>query len=130
MPRYRRRDNRYILPLSHGNDIKIDMLQGSIEYQRHKMPLRMLAAGLRRLRPIFPHHRKVYANTPCCIYSPEARYYALSVSRNEGGLAIEKTGRGSSPPLSLSQYAMGSSMYNHHVVSRHVISASSLWTIG
>lgn len=91
------------------------MLQGSIEYQRHKMPLRMLAAGLRRLRPIFPHHRKVYANTPCCIYSLGARYYALSVRQGWGWFGYREDG--ARPPLSLSQYAMGSGMYNHRRVT-------------
>ena len=109
---YRHHDNRYILPLSQSNDIKIDELQGGIEYQRHKVPLRRLATGLRRLCPIHPHHRKVYASTPCCVLP--SRVLRFKCSRTEA-VWMCKTVR---PPLSLLQYMRwGWTCYNHHRVT-------------
>lgn len=91
--RYHRGDNRYISPLSHGNDIKIDMLQGSIEYQRHKMrrggwpqDFEDSARSSLIIVKFMLTRRVVYT-----LSSPVLRFKR---TRSGGGLAIEKTGRG------------------------------------
>lgn len=109
---YRHRDNRYVHPLSQSNDIKIDELQGGIEYQRHKVPLRRLAAGLRRLRPIHPHHRKVYASTPCCVLP--SRVLRFKCSRTE---AVWTWKTWYDPRFLSRSVRWGWARYNHHRVT-------------
>jgi len=102
------------------------MLQGSIEYQRHKMrrggwpqDFEDSARSSLIIVKFILTRRVVYT-----LSSPVLRFKR---TRSGGGLAIEKTGRG---PRFLSRNMRWGRACTTTVVSRHVISAGSLWTIG